>query len=61
MLKWPNQSDNFPGVKEKEQRSKLNTRLEDTEERCALRAGAKNENNKCFNSEGSFDLRDLKH
>lgn len=54
-------SDNFPGVKEKEQKSKLNTPLEDTEEQCALRAGERNENNKCFKSEGSLDLIDLKH
>lgn len=34
---------------------------EGREEQCALRAGEKNENKKCFNSEGSLDLIDLKH
>lgn len=54
-------SGNFPGVKEKEPKSKLNTPLEGTEEWCALRADEKNENNKCFNSKGGLDLIDLKH
>lgn len=54
-------SDNFPKVKEKEQKSWLNIPLEGREEQCALRAGEKNENKKCFNSEGSLDLIDLKH
>lgn len=54
-------SGNFPGVKEKEPKSKLNTPLEGTEEWCALRADEKNENNKCFNSKGGLNLIDLKH
>lgn len=53
--------DNFPRVKEEEQKSKFSTPLEGTEEQCALRTGEKNENNKCFKSEGSLDLIDLKH